>query len=575
MKRTTAIVVAASALGAGALTYDMKSSSAAAATTAFVVVAGMALGLRLERGRSPSRKSPSDADASGTQDGSDALLRQVAQPSVMDADSVVAALLENAGSAGEAVAAHVWLEDAPTGTLRPVARQGTLAPASTPVAIQGTTLGAALVQDRAIFEMQSRVSGAEGSRTLWRYAAPIGTADVRGVAAVDIASDTQPSGASLRQVFLVMRTALTGALALHLGKREHLAATRLMKAARVLARTLDEEGVIRESLAAAVRLADAATASIMLLSEDDRLRMAAAHGLPDDVISSTVVSLGEGIAGWVAATNQPVLVEDLPGKPSRGERHGVRSAVSVPISDEDGLLGVLNVGSRRYPAHFTKSLLDTLELLGRQTAVALRNARAIHSAEELYLSSLRALALALETKDPYAHGGTDRVAELTMDLGSSLGLDDESLRALQIAAILHDIGMAGAGSLYAASSRPLTTIERGLVKMHPEVAADILQQVPALRKVAPIVYHHHERFDGSGYVAGVAGEDIPLEARILAVADAYVAMTSERPYRKAFPPKEARREIEKSSGTQFDPEVVRAFMGMEWIDRDRSEKGSG
>jgi HD-GYP domain-containing protein (c-di-GMP phosphodiesterase class II) len=284
--------------------------------------------------------------------------------------------------------------------------------------------------------------------------------------------------------------------------------------------------------------------------------IAKSHGLPSKVISETNLSEGEGIAGWVLSTGQPLLIEDLPATPKAGRRHGIRSAVSVPIVDDDGTLGVINVGSRGYPARFTESHMSALETLGKQTAVALRNARAVASSRELYFDTLKALALALETKDPYSRGGTERVLALATAIGESYGISDEQQEALRVASLLHDIGMSAAGEPIGSEQRPLSTIEYGLLKLHPQVAAEILLELPALRSVVPIVYHHHEWFDGQGYMGGLSGESIPLGARILAVADAYVAMTSERSYRAALSPSQAIAELLDKAGTQFDPAVV-------------------
>jgi HD-GYP domain-containing protein (c-di-GMP phosphodiesterase class II) len=283
------------------------------------------------------------------------------------------------------------------------------------------------------------------------------------------------------------------------------------------------------------------------------------RGLPIDVTRDTSLAEGEGIAGWVLASRQPLLIEDLPAKSAAARRHGIRSAVSVPIGDDDGVLGVLNVGSRSFPARFTESHLSAVEMLGRQTATALRNARAVSESREIYFGTLKALALALETKDPYSCGGTERVLECAAALGDVFALTNEEREALRIAALLHDMGMASVGEGVLSADRPLTTVEQALLKMHPHIAAEMLAQAPALRHVVPIVYHHHEWYNGEGYVGGLAGEQIPLGARILAVADAYVAMTSDRPYRAAMPARDALKELADNAGTQFDPDVVEAL----------------
>ncbi len=435
--------------------------------------------------------------------------------------------------------------------------------------MQDTVLGEAFTSGAAVLSPLKKLVTGEGTSTIWRYAVPITSGDVTGIAAIDLEGATKPDPAPLNEISAALRVSLAGALALHVANERERSAKALMEALRDLSRRLDPDDVIRSALDTAMRLSDATTGSVMLFDEDGAtLSIACAVGLPDDVLQNTRLAIGEGIAGWVAASGKPLLVEDLPGHSGRSDRHGVRSAVSVPIADQDGLLGVMNVGSRTFPARFTTEHLDTLELLGRQTAVALRNAQAARSAQELYLDSVKALALAMETKDPYAQGGTERVLEISTALGEAMGLDEKALQALQVAAMLHDVGMAGLASNTAANPRPLSTVERGLIKMHPTVAAEILEQAPALKEAVPIVYHHHERYDGNGYVEGLSGEAIPLGARILAVADAYVAMTSDRPYRSAKSHAEAVEELHEKAGSQFDPRVVQAFIDLQGAGSD-------
>jgi HD-GYP domain-containing protein (c-di-GMP phosphodiesterase class II) len=398
-----------------------------------------------------------------------------------------------------------------------------------------------------------------GDTTLWRFAVPVSADDVRGVAAVDLRSLDPPDPGVLTAITAPVRGALAGALALYLARAEAETAQALLDAARELTRRLDPDEVVRRALDRALKLSHAATGSVMLIDEKSgHMRIAAAKGLTAEIVDSTDVSEGEGIAGWVLSTRQPLLIEDLPGRPAV-RRSGVRSAVSVPIADEDGILGVLNVGSRSFPARFTDSHMAALETLGRQVAIALRNARAMTSARDLYFGTLRALALAMETKDPYAIGATGRVADIAAAIGRGMHLELRDQQALEVASLLHDIGMGMVGDHVGATERPLSTIELGLLKAHPVLAAEVLAQVPALEAVAPIVYHHHEWFDGHGYVGGLAGESIPLAARILAVADAFVAMTSRRPYRAEMTLAQAVRELKDKGGSQFDPDVVAVF----------------
>lgn len=484
----------------------------------------------------------------------------VRMPATMDADVVAMALLESAATAGEAVAVHCWLEDPASATLRRVSAVGSMVPDAHPLTMDDDPLGLAARDGAARMTAVAAVHASGRTSTLWRFAVPVQADDARGVVGIDFASASMPDAAALVEITASLRGALTGCLALHVAHTELATARMLLETARELTRRLDPDEVIRHTLSRAMLVSEAATGSIMLLDPDTAvMRIAASEGLSEEIVRDTVVREGEGIAGWVLATKKPVLIEDLPGR-NTGRGGEVRSAVSVPIADEDGILGVLNVGSREYPARFTDSHMEALRVLGTQTAVALRNARALTSARDLYFATLRALALAMETKDPYSRGGTDRVVRYATALGAELGLDEIEAQSLEVAALLHDIGMSASGEAVASTSRPLSTFERGLLKLHPVLAAEVLEEVPALQNVIPIVYHHHEWFDGRGYVVGLAGESIPLGSRILAVADAFVAMTSERPYRAAMSGAEALEELQDKAQTQFDPEVVAAFV---------------
>jgi HD-GYP domain-containing protein (c-di-GMP phosphodiesterase class II) len=291
------------------------------------------------------------------------------------------------------------------------------------------------------------------------------------------------------------------------------------------------------------------------------LRIAVSRGLSADIVETTAVPRGEGIAGTVYSTSEPLLVEDLPGRTGL-RRHGVLSAVSVPIADAIGSFGVMNVGTRAFPARLTDAYVRALGILGSQTAVAMRNAQTAERSWELYLLNLEALATALEADDPFRKGASKRIARLSVALGQRLGLEGEELVSLRIAAILHDLGMGLATGSVGAVDRPLSTVDRGLVRAHPKVASDVMVQVPSLEALAPMVRHHHERYDGDGYDMGLSGTSIPLGSRILSVTDSFVAMTSPRAYREALDVPAALEELNAASGKQFDPEVVESFIAM-------------
>ena len=176
------------------------------------------------------------------------------------------------------------------------------------------------------------------------------------------------------------------------------------------------------------------------------------------------------------------------------------------------------------------------------------------------MAILLVLSRAIEARDPFARGHARRVTELADAVAGRLGWDDERRTLLRIGGALHDVGKLAVPEEILSKPGPLDDDERAQVERHPWAGARIVWSHRELRPVVPAVLFHHERFDGGGYPAGRAGEEIPAEARVLAVADAFDAMTSDRPYRLALPPEQALEELERCAGSQFDPEVATAFL---------------
>jgi len=184
----------------------------------------------------------------------------------------------------------------------------------------------------------------------------------------------------------------------------------------------------------------------------------------------------------------------------------------------------------------------------------------------MYWQSARALAAAVEAKDRYARAHTATVSNYAIELGARMKLPRARLTTLRLASFLHDIGKIGVPDAILQKPGPLTAAEFDVIKRHPRWATDILQHATFFADELPIILHHHEWYDGSGYPAGLAGESIPLEARILAVADALDAMFSYRSYKAGYSVRHVRRELTQCSDRQFDPEVV--SVAIEWLDTD-------
>jgi putative nucleotidyltransferase with HDIG domain len=173
---------------------------------------------------------------------------------------------------------------------------------------------------------------------------------------------------------------------------------------------------------------------------------------------------------------------------------------------------------------------------------------------------LRVLTGAIEARDPYTRGHSSRVTALAEVVARRLGWSDEKLASLRIGGPLHDIGKLGVSDEVLRKEGRLDDGELAQIREHPKIGARMLLRMAALREAIPYVLYHHERWDGHGYPSGKAGEEIPIEARVLAVADAFDAMTSDRPYRRALSRTEALAEVERCAGTQFDPEIARLFL---------------
>ncbi|HZW35870.1 MAG TPA: HD domain-containing phosphohydrolase [Candidatus Deferrimicrobiaceae bacterium] len=178
----------------------------------------------------------------------------------------------------------------------------------------------------------------------------------------------------------------------------------------------------------------------------------------------------------------------------------------------------------------------------------------------VYVRSIDALIKALEAKDFYTRGHSQRVTMYSVAIGKAMGLHLEQIELLRQAAVLHDLGKIGVREAILNKPGRLTPDEFQEITLHPVVSTRILQPIPFFRPLLPAILHHHERFDGKGYPDGIGGLDIPLESRIMSIADTFDAMTSTRAYRKALSLDEANQEIRRCSGTQFDPEIVPVFL---------------
>ncbi|AKV03586.1 HAMP domain/GAF domain/HD domain protein [Labilithrix luteola] len=247
----------------------------------------------------------------------------------------------------------------------------------------------------------------------------------------------------------------------------------------------------------------------------------------------------------------------------------VQSLIAVPLRMKQRLLGWIGVVSFTKGKRFDEGQRKMLSIVASRAAAAIENARLYEDLRATFQQTIEGLAKAIDKMDRYTSGHSDRVATYAMYLATRLGLSPEQIEIVRQSALMHDIGKIGC-VLNLNKPGKLTQDEYEAFKRHPGYGRDILEPIRFLHPLIPGVHLHHERWDGRGYPLGLKGHDVPLMARIIAVADTYDAMTSDRAYRRALPHEVAVSEIERCSGTQFDPEVSHNFC--EGLDEYREQE---
>ena len=341
--------------------------------------------------------------------------------------------------------------------------------------------------------------------------------------------------------------------------------------------------------------------NVSILIYDDKLkqyRLKASRGKnrPSHIYSS--INRKDSLVEWLTEKKEPIALDELQ-RWIKEEESATRSSIltselihmeekiknlkgslCVPSFYRDELLGILVLGDKKSGDFFRQDDIDLFKALADEAAIALKNSQLYFEIDErareiealyerehnLFLHSSIAFAAAIDARDPYTHGHSERVTNYSMTMLDYIPHNDEVeqdpafRQKLRIAAVLHDIGKLGITDAILHKPEMLSGKERKEVEKHPAVGADIVYRIKGLRNIVGAIRHHHERYDGKGYPDKLKSEQIPFMARLIAVADTYDAMTSNRPYRKALPDEVAKDEIRNNGATQFDPHIVAAFL---------------
>jgi putative nucleotidyltransferase with HDIG domain len=269
-----------------------------------------------------------------------------------------------------------------------------------------------------------------------------------------------------------------------------------------------------------------------------------------------------GVNGRVARTGRPAMVNDTrldSDYLARNPRTDPGSELSLPVLVAGSIWGVMNL-EQEQPGAFTEEDLLLAHVVASQVGAAIHRCQLVDELEGAFLTTIGVLSDTVELQDAYTADHANEVADLAVAVGRRLGVEGAELDRLRYGALLHDVGKIGVPGELLRKPGPLTPEERGRMDEHTAIGARMLQRIPFLAPVAPLVRSAHERFDGGGYPDGLAGAEIPRGAMIIATCDAFHAMTSNRSYRRAMGLEAAIVELEDNAGTQFDPLVVAALV---------------
>lgn len=330
--------------------------------------------------------------------------------------------------------------------------------------------------------------------------------------------------------------------------------------------SLDFDDVLNMVMDRVIEVLKAERGCIMLRQENDEFSLMMARGLDQKTIDATDFAVSKNMVRQVLESGEPILSSNAMQDDRFNEfgsisLHQIRSIMAAPITFRNEVRGLIYVDNRIKTGLFKEDQLELLTAIAQQAAGAIENARLYKTRREIIL----VLANAIEAKDMYTRGHIERVCSYSMAIGRELQLDEEDLHDLEIASFLHDAGKIGVPDRVLQKPGHLDDEERVEMEKHALLGEALVLPVDIPGRVKLSIRHHQEKFDGTGYPDGLKAEEIHLFARIIAVADTWDAMTSDRVYRKALPREVAVAELQKSAGSQLDPRVVDAFLRV--IDR--------
>ncbi|MDI6751534.1 MAG: GAF domain-containing protein [bacterium] len=337
----------------------------------------------------------------------------------------------------------------------------------------------------------------------------------------------------------------------------------LNKLGEALGRSFSIEEILDLAMTTIQEVMEVDILSLAFFSENKpRVRLVSQKPIASSIkegIRSEILSLLSDLTGVDFIEDEMTLSAAIRHPDSKEERGPIKSQFSLPLVAKANIIGVVRINSLSIHK-FSEQNIRFLATIAPQIAISLENAKIYVGMQELYAGIIKALSAELETRNPYTMGHSERVTTYSLKIAERMGLSQEEIEMVMYAGLLHDLGKIGISDSVLLKPGNLNDEEWLEIKGHPVKSEGIVKFVSFLAQALPVIKHHHERFDGKGYPNGLQDGNIPLGARIIAVADTYDAITSDRPYRKGKSKEDALTIIKECSGTQFDPTVVAAFL---------------
>lgn len=351
----------------------------------------------------------------------------------------------------------------------------------------------------------------------------------------------------------------------------------LLKVSGTLASTLELSEVLQIAIESAVNLIGVDSGAIYTLENNFLYLGATTPSLPEEFpeeLRKANLSDHPHI-GKAISTHKPVSIDDAKQVSLTAEEKNVvdsrqlDSLLYFPLLLKEQAIGAFILGSINKIHYFSPHEIHLANILSYQVSLAIANAKLFQETQHslkvvnrAYTETLEGWSKMLDLRDHVTDAHTHRVVELTINLAEKIGIPESELENIKRGALLHDIGKMGIPDTILQKKGPLTEDEFSVMKTHPESAYQILSKIDYLIEALDIPYYHHEKWDGTGYPRQLMGEEIPIAARLFAVVDVYDALTSDRPYRKAWKKEDAIQYIQSQSGKHFDPAVVEVFVGL-------------